>query len=80
MLDDRHRIAEDLHDLVIQHLFASALTLQGIDTSSDPALAAPIARVAESLDAAMLTLRGSIRQLNSRQLNSLPQAADSALA
>jgi signal transduction histidine kinase len=61
LFEDRDRIARDLHDHVIQQLFASGLTLQGIAMGmADPADAARVEQVVESLDLAIRQIRNSI--------------------
>lgn len=64
VLEDRERIARDLHDLVIQRLFAAGMTLQ----STDPLIAndtarARLAAVADDLDGTIRELRQAIYQL-----------------
>jgi signal transduction histidine kinase len=54
--DDRDRIAGDLHDTVIQRLFAAGLTLQGIVGIADD-------RVRDRLTATIAALDESIREL-----------------
>jgi signal transduction histidine kinase len=59
LLDDRERIAADLHDHVIQRLFAAGLSLQ--------AMAAPLGRgpMADRLMAVIQSLDDTIRQIRS---------------
>jgi signal transduction histidine kinase len=59
VLEDRERIARDLHDTVIQRLFATALTLQGTArlVGVDPP------RVAERIEAAVDDLDLTVRQI-----------------
>jgi signal transduction histidine kinase len=67
LFEDRDRIARDLHDHVIQQLFASGLTLQGISMGlDDPAQASRIERVVEDLDGAIKQIRNSIFELRDR--------------
>jgi len=64
LFEDRDRIARDLHDHVIQQLFASGLTLQGIAMGqSDRVQADRIEQVVESLDLAIRQIRNSIFEL-----------------
>jgi signal transduction histidine kinase len=64
---DRDRIARDLHDHVIQQLFASGLTLQGVSMGlGDRAQAARIEEVVEHLDRAIKQIRSSIFELRER--------------
>jgi signal transduction histidine kinase len=61
LFEDRDRIARDLHDHVIQQLFASGLTLQGVAMGlNDPVRAARIDQVVDSLDTAIQQSRSSI--------------------
>jgi signal transduction histidine kinase len=66
--EDRDRLARDLHDTVIQRLFAVGLSLQGM------ASAAASSGMAERLDAAVSDLDETIRQVRSAiyELGSTP--------
>jgi len=65
--EDRERIARDLHDSVIQDLFAVGLGLQGIsERVADTAAAATLEDAVDRLDSAVETLRSYIFQLRSR--------------
>lgn len=57
LLEDRDRIARDLHDLVIQRLFAVGLTLQGANRH------AVVPEVLERLDGAVNELDQTIRDI-----------------
>jgi signal transduction histidine kinase len=57
MLDERERIAADLHDQVIQRLFATGLSLQGLLGSAGPG------RVAERIQEAVRSLDDTISQI-----------------
>lgn len=57
VLEDRDRIARDLHDLVIQRLFAVGLTLQGASRK------APEGEVVERLEGAVAELDQTIRDI-----------------
>jgi signal transduction histidine kinase len=62
--EDRERIARDLHDSVIQDLFAVGLALQGIaDRVTDGAAASTIEESVDRLDQVVETLRAYIFQL-----------------
>jgi signal transduction histidine kinase len=68
LMADRERIARDLHDHVIQRLFAVGLSLQGLERSiSEPAARDRIDRAATEIDEAMADLRASIFDLRSAQ-------------
>ena len=61
VLEDRERIAQDLHDLVIQRIFAAGLSLQvAAQMSTEPQLAGRLSEVSGVLDGAIAELRRSI--------------------
>ena len=60
---DRERIARDLHDVVIQRLFATGLQLQGAALGAGPELAGRIDEAVEALDATIKDIRGTIFEL-----------------
>jgi len=65
MLEDRDRIARDLHDHVIQELFAIGLSIEGVagQLQSSPALADRLRNRVEDLDRAIRRIRTSIFEL-----------------
>ena len=64
VLEDRDRIARDLHDLVIQRLFATGLQLQGMSRlAKSPSLQERITHVTDDLDATIREIRAAIFQL-----------------
>jgi signal transduction histidine kinase len=66
LLEDRDRIARDLHDHVIQRLFAAGLTLQSIESRTDNADdRARMTRLVDELDATIRQIRTTIFQLRS---------------
>ena len=68
VLEDRQRIAADLHDIVIQRLFAAGMFLQGgASTASDPDTRHRLDTAVESMDAAIKDLRASIFELGGRR-------------
>ncbi|MCX3288880.1 GAF domain-containing protein [Streptomyces nigra] len=68
VLSDRDRIARDLHDLAIQRLFASGLTLNSVvgRVSDRPEVAERVQRVVDDLDDTIKTVRGTIYALRER--------------
>lgn len=68
VLSDRDRIARDLHDLAIQRLFASGLTLNSVlgRIADRPEAAARVQRVVDDLDDTIKTVRGTIYALRER--------------
>lgn len=60
-VDDRERIARDLHDLVIQRIFAAGLTLQGATRlDAPPEVQERIERTIGELDATIRDIRSTI--------------------
>ncbi|MEP7034441.1 MAG: GAF domain-containing protein [Dermatophilaceae bacterium] len=65
MLEDRERIARDMHDLVIQRLFATGLSLQAAGRQADtPTIAARLNEAVDELDAAIKDIRQTIFELH----------------
>lgn len=60
LLEDRDRIARDLHDHVIQRLFAAGLTLQAMAGGLDQERAERLARCIEDIDATISQIRSAI--------------------
>lgn len=71
MLEDRHRIARDLHDHVIQRLFAIGMSLQTMQAAPDQ-FETRIAQVIDDLDATIGQIRTSIFDLQSASINGEP--------
>lgn len=68
LLHDRERIARDLHDTVIQRLFATGLGLQGLARLVDDVDVADRIQVAvDDLDATIREIRGVIFELQARE-------------
>ncbi len=64
VLDDRDRIARDLHDRVIQRIFAVGMTLQGVARLPDPTQATGrIEKAVDELDATIAEIRSAIFEL-----------------
>jgi two-component system, NarL family, sensor histidine kinase DevS len=69
VLDDRDRIARDLHDRVIQRIFAVGMTLQGVARMPDPTQAtARIDKAVDELDATIAEIRSTIFELGETSL------------
>jgi signal transduction histidine kinase len=67
ILSDRDRIARDLHDLVIQRLFATGMRLQGLRMLADrPEFTEGIDRAVDDIDLTVKDIRGTIFELQSR--------------
>ncbi|MBT2212694.1 MULTISPECIES: GAF domain-containing sensor histidine kinase [Actinomadura] len=61
LLEDRDRIAKDLHDTVIQRLFATAMTLMSaIKITQKPEVATRVQRAVDDLDDTIRQIRSSI--------------------
>jgi PAS domain S-box-containing protein len=68
LAQDRERIARDLHDLVIQRLFAAGLTLQSVTNLVDDAAALErIDAVVDDLDTTIRDIRTTIFTLSSNR-------------
>lgn len=64
MLQDRERIARDLHDMVIQRLFAAGMNLQAVQATAQPPMVADrIAATINELDDTIRELRAAIFRL-----------------
>lgn len=72
LLEDRDRIARDLHDHVIQRLFAAGLGLSGLALrSSDPETRERLSEYTEQLDDTIRAIRQAIFELRQSQQSSL---------
>ena len=63
VLEDRDRIAKDLHDLVIQRLFATGLQLQGMHRLARPEHQERLSRAVDDIDSTIHDLRAAIFHL-----------------
>ncbi|NJC85660.1 sensor histidine kinase [Planosporangium mesophilum] len=64
VLGDRERIARDLHDVVIQRLFAAGMQLQGAARyATPPEVGSRIEAVVDDLDTTIRDIRGTIFEL-----------------
>ena len=72
VVSDRDRIARDLHDVVIQRLFATGLHMQSIRSAApNDDLKARIDQSVKDLDQTIRDIRGTIFELHTRPQNSL---------
>ncbi len=70
ILEDHDRIARDLHDIVIQQLFASGMTLQGVwSRIHEPDVAQRVAAVVDDLDRTIREIRSVIFGLQRRAVD-----------
>jgi signal transduction histidine kinase len=64
--EDRERIAQDLHDLVIQRLYATGMSLQGtMPMITRPEVASRITNAVDAMDETIKEIRSTIFQLQS---------------
>jgi signal transduction histidine kinase len=67
VLDDRERIARDLHDTVIQRLFATGMALQGATRLAErPEVLSRVQHAIEDLDETIRDIRSTIFALSTR--------------
>jgi signal transduction histidine kinase len=67
LFEDRDRIARDLHDLVIQRLFATGMSLQGtMALIGDPEVAHRVEKAIDALDETIRDIRSAIFSLQAR--------------
>jgi signal transduction histidine kinase len=67
LFEDRDRIARDLHDFVIQRLFATGMSLQGSSgLITDPEAADRVRQAVDALDETIRDIRSAIFTLQSR--------------
>jgi signal transduction histidine kinase len=67
MLQDRERIARDLHDLVIQRLYATGMSLQGaMPLITRPEVADRVSRAVDAMDDTIGEIRSAIFALQAR--------------
>ena len=81
LLEDRDRIAQDLHDLVIQRLYATGMSLQGtMPMISRPEVASRITNAVDAMDETIKEIRSTIFQLQSRDVAAGPDLRGEILA
>jgi signal transduction histidine kinase len=67
LFEERDRIARDLHDLVIQRLFATGMSLQGTTARiGDPEVVDRVEKAVDALDETIRDIRSAIFSLQSR--------------
>jgi signal transduction histidine kinase len=67
VFEDRDRIARDLHDLVIQRLYATGMSLQGtVSLIASPEVAGRVSVAVDALDETIREIRSSIFALQTR--------------
>ena len=70
---DRDRIARDLHDLVIQRLYATGMSLQGtMPMIGRPEVADRVSRAVDDMDQTIREIRGTIFALQARDAGGPP--------
>jgi signal transduction histidine kinase len=70
---DRDRIARDLHDQVIQRLYATGMSLQGAAPMiGRPEVADRVSRAVDDMDQTIKEIRGTIFALQARDIGSQP--------
>jgi signal transduction histidine kinase len=73
VFEDRDRIARDLHDLVIQRLYATGMSLEGtVSMIGVPEAADRVSRAVDALDETIREIRSSIFALQARPPAALP--------
>jgi two-component system, NarL family, sensor histidine kinase DevS len=81
LFEDRDRIARDLHDLVIQRLFATGMSLQGATALiSDAGAVHRVEQAVDALDETIRDIRSAIFELQSRGQSERPGVRASILA
>ena len=81
VLEDRERIAMDLHDTVIQELFAIGLSLQGTArVIPDPDAAQRLQSAVDDLDVTIKQIRSTIFALGARRRTPTTRVRDAVLA
>jgi signal transduction histidine kinase len=69
LIEDRERIARDLHDTVIQRLFATGLSLQGtVRLAEKPEVVARLQQAVDDLDATVREVRSVIFELHTARI------------
>jgi signal transduction histidine kinase len=71
VIEDRDRIARDLHDTVIQRLFATAMSMQAIARATDVDTGTRILAAVDELDETIREIRGTIFALQQPSATSI---------
>jgi PAS domain S-box-containing protein len=69
VLEDRERIARDLHDTVIQRLFAAGMSLQAVAAQASPDVQQRVGGVVDELDTTIREIRQAIFRLTAHNLD-----------
>jgi PAS domain S-box-containing protein len=81
LADERERIARDLHDTVLQHLFALGLELQGMALRATPEFGERLEAMVDAIDQIIRDIRTTVFALGSRhRAGSLVQQINEAIA
>ena len=81
LYEDRDRIAQDLHDLVIQRLYATGMSLQStMSMITRPEVASRITNAVDAMDETIKEIRTTIFQLQSRDTAAGPDLRGEILA
>ena len=81
LYEDRDRIARDLHDLVIQRLYATGMSLEGtMPMITRPEVASRITNAVDAMDETIKEIRSTIFQLQARGTPSRPDLRGEILA
>ncbi|HYZ54196.1 MAG TPA: GAF domain-containing protein [Streptosporangiaceae bacterium] len=80
LLEDRERIARDLHDLVVQRLYATGMSLEGTVAMIDrPEVAARVRRAVDAMDETIRDIRAAIFALQSRAQDEQPNLREAVV-
>jgi signal transduction histidine kinase len=70
LVEEHERIARNLHDTVIQQLFAAGLRLQGLTaTSDDPNVSERVSEVVDTLDETIRQIRTTVFGISTRHID-----------
>jgi signal transduction histidine kinase len=80
LYEDRDRIARDLHDLVIQRLYATGMSLEGmVPMIARPEVAARAQRAVDAMDETIRDIRATIFALQSRAEDERPNLREAII-